>query len=305
MNKPEDTLTGAVAGVAVADVDSEPLPSIQREIQRKFGRNLIRLQEYERLMKALVAEHDIAGPIDALNSIKALQSNAVSKKTLGQVVGDLTRAYIVPAIPESASQQDDGHLADPNVAWARIRFQISMKEEDVKQTQRKLADLVNLRNELVHHFLEKHNILTEVGCLTAGTYLDDCFNQIDTHYEELREWVKHNLQARDLMVGFMRTPAFHDFLDNGIMPGGAGVFWAASTIVNLLVDAETTFSKDGWTLLQHAIDYIGQHVPEHTPTRYGCRSWRHVLHESEQFEVRREQPAPGMPTATWYRSRLG
>ncbi|MCX7166604.1 MAG: OST-HTH/LOTUS domain-containing protein [Rhodocyclales bacterium] len=305
MDKPEDSLTRAIAGIAAADDNSVHLPSMQREIQRKFGRNLIRLQQYERLIKALVAEHDIAGPIDELHSIKARQIEAVSKKTLGQVVGDLTGAYIAPAIPESASLQDDGHPGDPNVAWARISFKIEMKEDDFKETERKLADLVNLRNELVHHFLEKYDIWTEEGCLTAGIYLDDCFKQIDTHYEKLRGWAKHNLEARNLMAGFTKSPEFREFFVHGIMPGGAGVFWASSTIVNLLVAAEATFSKDGWTLLQHAIDYIGQHEPKHTPMRYGCSSWRHVLHESEQFEVRREQPAPGIPTVTWYRSRVG
>jgi hypothetical protein len=47
------------------------------------------------------------------------------------------------------------------------------------------------------------------------------------------------------------------------------------------------------------------HVGDRTPTRYGCSSWRHLLHESEQFEVRREQATPGEPTLTWYRSRSG
>ena len=168
-----------------------------------------------------------------------------------------------------------------------------------------VADLVNLRNELVHHFLEKHDIWTEAGCQIADAYLDDGFKQIDAHYEELREWAKHNLAMREQMAGFSKTPEFRDFFVHGIMPGGAGVFWASSTIVNLLRDAEEAIAKDGWTFLQDAIDYIRQNEPEHTPTRYGCSSWRHLLHESEQFEVRREQAAPGQPTLTWYRSRSG
>ncbi len=168
-----------------------------------------------------------------------------------------------------------------------------------------MSYLVNLRNELVLHFLEKHDIWTEEGCLTAGIHLDDCFKQIDTHYGKLRGWAKQNLEARNLMAGFTNSPEFREFFVHGIMPSGAGIFWASSTIVNLLVAAEATFSKDGSTLLQRAIDYIGQHEPEPPPMRYGCSSWHHVLHESEQFEVRREQPAPGIPTVTCYRSRVG
>ena len=305
MDRPENALTGTIDGLAATDDGSERLRAVQRETQRKFGRNLLRLQQYERLIKGLVAEQDVAGPIGELHAIRARQIEAVSRKTLGQVVGELTGAYIAPALPESVSQQDDEGPGDPNLPWFRMSFRIEMKEEDFRETERKLADLVNLRNELVHHFLEKHDIWTEAGCQIADAYLDDGFKQIDAHYEELREWAKHNLAMREQMAGFAKTPEFRDFFVHGIMPGGAGVFWASSTIVNLLRDAEEAIAKDGWTFLQDAIDYIRQNEPEHTPTRYGCSSWRHVLHESEQFEVRREQPAPGLPTVTWYRSRPG
>ncbi len=303
MDKPDDTSTRAVPGTAAINGDPEHLPSLQREIQRKLGRNLIRLQQYERLIKALVSESEVAGPIEEIPSIQARKLEAASKKTLGQVVGDLTSAYIAPALPEAASRHDEEHPGDPSVAWAKISFRIEMKEERFKETERKLADLVDLRNELVHHFIEKFDIWTESGCLSADTYLDDCFKEIDTHYQELRGWAKANLNTREVLAGLMKTPEFNEFVEHGILPGGAGVFWEASAIVALLTDAESALSKDGWTLLQDAIHYIAQHEPEHTPARYGCRSWRQVIHESEHFEVRRTQPAPGRPTVTWYRSR--
>lgn len=305
MDTPEKALTGAVEGLSSSEDASERLRAAQRETQRKFGRNLLLLQQYERLIKGLVAEQDVAGPIAELHNVRARQIAAVSKKTLGQVVGELTGAYIAPALPESVSQQDDEGPSDPSLPWFRISFRTEMKEEDFKETERKLADLVNLRNELVHHFLEKYDIWTEAGCLIAESYLDECFKKIDAHYKELKELAEHNLAMREEMAGFTKTPEFRDFFVHGIMPGGAGVCWASSTIVKLLRDAEAAIARDGWTFLKDAIDHIRQHEPEHIPARYGCSSWRHVLHESEQFEVRREQPAPGLPTVTWYRSRPG
>jgi hypothetical protein len=62
---------------------------LHREVQRKFGRNLLRLQQYEKLIKTIVAEHDIAGTSSELNSIRAAKHDAVATKTLGQVVGAL------------------------------------------------------------------------------------------------------------------------------------------------------------------------------------------------------------------------
>ena len=107
MDRPENALTGTIDGLAATDDGSESLRAVQRETQRKFGRNLLRLQQYERLIKGLVAEQDVAGPIGELHAIRARQIEAVSRKTLGQVVGELTGAYIAPALPESVSQQDD------------------------------------------------------------------------------------------------------------------------------------------------------------------------------------------------------
>jgi len=41
--------------------------TLQREVQRLLGRCLIRIQQYERLIKAIVAHHDISGPAHALD----------------------------------------------------------------------------------------------------------------------------------------------------------------------------------------------------------------------------------------------
>lgn len=282
---------------------SENIATLHREVQRKLGRNLLRLQQYEKLIKSLVAEQEIAGPMDELHNVRARQIELVSKKTLGQVVGDLTENYMVPALATSGSEHNDEPPCDLTQPWVRMSFRIELAEDDLKRTQKKLADLVNLRNELVHHFLEKHDLWTEPGCLAADIYLDECFKQIDVHYEELQQWAKHTVDTRAYAASLMKTPEFSNFFIHGIMPGGAGVFWASSTIVNLLQDAESALAKDGWTLLQSAIDYISKHGSEHTPKRYGYSSWRHVLHESEQFEIRKEHTTPGLPTTTWYRSR--
>lgn len=281
----------------------ENVAALHREVQRKFGRNLLRLQQYEKLMKSLIAEQDVSGPASELHNVKARQVESVSKKTLGQVVGHLTENCLASALATSDSELSDDAPCDLTEPWVRMSFRIEMADDVFNQAQQKLAALVDLRNELVHHFLEKHDIWTEPGCLAADGYLDDCFKQIDAHYEELRAWAKQISDARAYMASWAQTPEFDDFLIHGIMPGGAGVFWSCSTIVNLLRDAEMALAKGGWTLLQSAIDYISNREPGHTPKKYGCSSWRHVLHESEQFEIRKEQSAPGLPTETWYRSR--
>lgn len=288
---------------ASAAVDQEQLQALQREVQRKFGRAVLILQQYERLVKSLVAEKDLAGPIAELQRIKESQLKAVAKKTLGQVVGDLTGALVTPALTDEASGEAEPNHFEPSLPWIRISFRMEMQEEHFKATERKLADLVDLRNELVHHFLEIHDMWSVPGCQKALGYLEECNKQVDAHYEELRNWAKHIVEAREYSASVMSSPEFMDFMIHGIYPGGAGIDWPSCTIVNVLRDAEEAHAKDGWTFLPDAIEFARASEPEHIPSRYGCSSWRQVLHESGQFDIRREQGQPGEPTLTWFRTK--
>jgi len=282
--------------------DEEIIP-LQREVERKFGRAVLRLQQYERLAKQLLAEQDVAGPADEFLSIKMGQRDAVARKTLGQLVGDLAQNYLAERADQSDYECDAAPPLGLSMPWVRVRFQVELPEGEFKATQQRLADLVALRNELVHHFLDKHDLRTQAGCALAGAELDACLTQVDACYDEMRRWADGVVTTRRLAANFMNTPAATDFLIHGIAPDGT-VEWGHSTIVNLLRDAEGALAApDGWTSLQEAIGYIGTHEPEHAPKKYGCSSWRHVLHESRQFEVRKRQAATGQPTEVFYRSR--
>ncbi|MGO2710685.1 OST-HTH/LOTUS domain-containing protein [Pseudomonas helleri] len=50
-------------------------------------------------------------------------------------------------------------------------------------------------------------------------------------------------------------------------------------------------TQAGWTPLFEATRWIAKTYPEQTPKRYGCGSWRHVIHESQQFAIRKQSQA--------------
>lgn len=282
-----------------------PLPdhvdALHREVQRKFGRNLLRLQQYERLIKALVAEHDVTVTSDDFASARAARHESVATKTLGQVIGELTGTFIAPASDSPHPNDNEDPPGDLNKSWFRITNRIEFAEGNFQQVKQKLADVVDLRNELVHHFLEKHDIWSEPGCVAADAYLDECYKLIDSSFAEVSQWAKSSTQRKASMANWLNSPEGTDFIVHGILPGKAGVNWAASTIVNFLRDAEKSLAQDGWTSLTSAIAYISEREPEHTPNRYGCSSWPHVLHASKLFDIRKERNE-GLPTETWYRS---
>jgi hypothetical protein len=283
-------------------MDPETSPSLpeavviaQREVQRKLGRTLIRLQQYERLVKCLVAGSEIAGPVSQLDGIRTERHAEVSKKTLGQAIVDLTTSFVSPA--SSASDQDDQRVGDGTQVCVRTTFQWEMSEEARARMREDLTKLVASRNELVHHFLDRFDIWTETGCLAADAYLDDAYRQIDRQLEQLKQMAQEFDELRIHHLKMMQSQEFLDFLTSG----RPGALWPSFDIIRLLQEAETTLARDGWTSLEEAIAFIQTREPGQNPRQYGCVSWRQVLHESKQFEIRRDR-APEPASRTRYRS---
>lgn len=75
-------MTSQAAGFQPPINDSGDLQAQQREVERLLGRCLLRLQQYEHLMKAIVAHHDLSGPDDALNKIRVARIGDSSTRRL-------------------------------------------------------------------------------------------------------------------------------------------------------------------------------------------------------------------------------
>lgn len=274
-----------------------PPLELQRDVQRKLGRCLLRLQQYEILLKALVAHGDVAGPPAELQAVRDAQIARAQKKTLGTLVGELTDRHLASTDEGDGTEEPEGGGG----LWLRFRFQVGLDAIQHQTTTSALKELVDLRNELVHHFLQRFNIWERQGCIDADAYLDASFETIDGHYLTLRAWAQALELGRTEMAAFMRTEAFRDFIVNGIAPDGS-VDWLASGAVRCLREAESRFMADGWTLLNTATAWIRAEHHDQQPQRYGCGSWRHVIHESRQFEIRRTLDKEQGRGEVWYRS---
>ncbi len=254
----------------------------QREVQRLLGRCLLRLQQYERLMKAIVAHHDISGPAHALEEIRAARVEDTFTKTLGTLVRQLFGSFVVTEGADTAA--DDTADEPVDVIHFATRIQLSLSAEHYARTQSNLKELVRLRNNLVHHFIDQHDLWSTDGCLTARDALVAAYEHIDKSYEQLRGWAEHMDEARRQAAEFLQSDAGHDFMVNGIFPDGT-VNWPAAGIVRALREAANELALDGWTPIAAAGRWITERSPEQQPSKYGCVSWRQVLHESRLFEL--------------------
>ena len=129
---------------------SEDVTNEQHEVQRKLGRCLLRLQQYEIMLKAVTAHQSIEGPGDKLQSIRDEKVQEFRGKTLGHLVGVLTGSYLAVASAESAdtdSAEPSGGV--PRSGWFRMSSSVAMSPESYAGTVEQLRDLVTLRNDRV------------------------------------------------------------------------------------------------------------------------------------------------------------
>ncbi|MDN3918732.1 hypothetical protein [Roseateles violae] len=272
----------------------------QHEVQRLLGRCMLRLQQYEALMKAVVAMHDIGGTLSTIAAAPARRSAELSTTNLGKVAERLFKSVIVPD-GFSDSDDADATLASETEIRFRAVVRLQMPQADYDKAKQGVKDLVDLRNTLVHHFLELFDVWTAPGCLAAVDYLSDAYMRIDEHVGQLRTWADGLDHAKQCAAREFSAPEFLELLVNGIAPDGQ-VLWAASGIVACLREAARGLQADGWTPLESAIQFAAREHPLQTPERYGCRSWPHVLDASKLFDLRYTRE-PDAAKVAWYRER--
>ena len=285
----------------MSEIQGDPAAPLRLEVQQKLGRCMMRLQQYELLVKRLVSSQVTIAQSIGAEGAQAKTTKDVSTKTLGQVVGELTGSILVVENSDPNDQEIDV-LIDPSQIWVRSSFHLVFGTNEHEQMKAELAELVDLRNDLVHHFIETYDVWSETGCHAADVYFQECYAKIDAQFLRLRGWANGIQNTMAIHASFMASAEFELFLDE-MLVDGQGIDWPSSEIVGLLRGAELNYAKEGWTSIGDAIANIKANHPDQTPKKYGCSSWRHVIHESKLFEIRKTPTAASGDVQVWYRSR--
>jgi hypothetical protein len=202
--------------------DSIKVEDAQREVQRKLGRCMLRLQQYERLLKAMVAGMALEGSMAGLEETRAKQVKAMSKQCLGALVGKFTgHLNSEPRLEEN----DGASQKTVDAPWASVHFSIAMSPEQEADVRSGLAELVDMRNRLVHHFIEHFDISDVKDCRAATVYLDSCYQKIDAHLDALKAWALAQDALREETALLFQSPAFIDRFMANIQPDA----WVTST----------------------------------------------------------------------------
>ncbi|WP_303637077.1 OST-HTH/LOTUS domain-containing protein [Stenotrophomonas tuberculopleuritidis] len=263
-------------------IDQNDIVGAQHEVQRLLGRCILRLQQCEQLMKSMLVHQEWSGTLKTLPVALDNRKAKFGGKTMGMLVGHLTAECVVK---EGSAPPGEPSDYDANPCSISSHTRISLPAESHAALQTDLRELVNLRNTLVHHFIEQHDLWTVEGCLQAQGALSSAYTRVDQQLQRLCPIAEGMDEVRREFAERLRSPMAHEFVVNGIAPDGQ-IHWPIAGVVSALRQACRERSIDGWLNLDTAVRWVSEHHPEQTPKKYGCARWRHVIHESKQFDLR-------------------
>lgn len=277
------------------------LADMQNEIDRSFGHCMLRLQEYELLMKKLVTQTELKGAMSELENMRLVREESFATSSLGSLVKEFLKSQVIitDAIETPLfSKEEIKDIGEPLLGFRHI---MKMSEEQHASTRKQLDELTSLRNTLAHHFLQKFDIKTIDGCSKAHVYLNECLSRINKHFFQMQSWINSFTKAQVVMSSFMQTEIYSNVLVNGIEPDGE-VHWPIAGIVAALREAANKLEVNGWTNLREAVTWISENEPDQIPAKYKCRTWQQVLHDSRIFKIEYRQNKDEAKQA-WYSER--
>jgi len=266
--------------------------STRQDVERLLGQCLLRFQAFELLTKSIVAGHRVSGSVAQPEGALIRQIDDTRRKTMGRLVDDMMGSFLVPAGQEGLLDVTE----EASGSSFSIHLQIALPPEEFVRIETKHRALVALRNSLVHHFLEEHDLRSESGCDVARQVLAAALDRVTSAYSDLRRLSLEIEVARKAMAETLAAPEVRDWIASGRLP------WPATTIVQALLNASTKLAPCDWTSVNAATEWIAAHYPDESPKGYGCRTWRQVIHDSGLFELQIRK-ADGCRSA-WYRPRV-
>ena len=267
----------------------ERLLSIRNEVFRKAGRNLYLFQQVEKLLKHLNTISNLGGSVSEIQQITQKKMDEYHLSNMGPLVRNLIENIYTTAEKLKAEQASNESLGDIKEVHVRTRFNIETTSEYIETRKRVLKELVDERNDLVHHIFSdvKHDSI-------------DRYVEIDILLEEQRERiVAEHEYLRVMVYGFAESSkAQYDFINS---PAGIKqvdlMFIQQSSLVQKLIEISLQAARpDDWTQLANAGNEIKQLLPgafDRLKEQFGFKTLKDVLLATELFDLLEEETNKG------------
>jgi len=164
---------------------------LRPEVFRLLGKMIVNLQNYERMLKTLVSSsnvHFLPLPDHAGDPFEPSRSR-VSRMTLGMLAREFATGTM--ALDEEAP---DGHFG--------FRFRIQSEGPILEMLDQDIRKLVQIRNDLAHHFTAMFDLSTTAGCESAIAHFEEITPFVHEQYQRMRGWVSVLLGAMTELYGW-------------------------------------------------------------------------------------------------------
>jgi hypothetical protein len=185
-------------------------------VQQKLGHCVLRLQAYELGLKAILSQHDVVVTAKGVKPDRRLK-----RRTLGALVRQLSGSLLTTGVAlEQADSEDKKGVAGGAGPGVRVRTQIELPEEEFVRLKSELEAFRRLRNDLIHHFRERHDLGSHEGCQSAEAALNAASARIERHIADLRTWVGDLQSARQaLRDHLLHSDIVQEWVKTGRCPG--------------------------------------------------------------------------------------
>ena len=272
-----------------------PDDAIDSDLQMRLGRNLLVFQRIEGNLKLLMSSNQMAFQLplgaDTNAAQEALEADLArhrkhaekrKKTNLGPLVGDYLDEVIAGIEPASGPDR-------PDRISLTFRYHQELHADAVQAKRERLAEVVNERNELVHHFLERVSPCTSETLEAARVWLDAQHARALTFLQELRSERTALADALKAHTAYLESPTFHsDFERNWLLQSPLVQRFAAI--------AEQIARDDGWAMYCNAVRIVREQLPdelERLQEQYGHAKTLDALRASGIFAFREESTARG------------
>jgi hypothetical protein len=259
------------------------------ELLRRVGRNLVIFQQVEHALKILTTHARFRAPVSEFAERFGKHAESIGKQSMGTLAGQLTEAILLQDESDATPQETDE-------AWFGFGFRIETDAESVARHEAELKELVDRRNELVHHFLPRWQAAVNGDAEAALEWLDAQREAAVGILDRLQGWARTLETARKEHAAFFAS-------DEGQRQMELLFLRSSHLVVMLGQAAMATRRPDGWTLLASAGHLIKRAAPEELEKlgeRFGHATLKAVLLATELFDVA-EEPTPGGGSRTIYR----
>jgi hypothetical protein len=184
----------------------------KERVLKTLGQCVLSLQRYELVLKGLLGQRLLNTRIRSLSAPATFEiPKASSNKTLGMLVGELTSEFFQPPGTEEPFKDEPFGL-HPDEGRITLKFSRQLPPERLESLTKELKKLVETRNEIAHHFLERFDLDTNEGLLKAQNYLTTVLLSVDNHLQDLKSWCVSLDESRQLLASFFSSDAFEEHL---------------------------------------------------------------------------------------------